>query len=83
MKTGWLVCDEITKGMFSDELVVVVTRSNGEQVSYFVPADKVEREQKRVRVRFGDIQGRSHLFWATLPTSEPVTIPVEKSYIVQ
>ena len=78
-KSGWLQCDSIERGMFSDELVVVVSRSNGTTESYFVPADTVEREHNRVRVSFRDT---GTLVWATLPTPESVMIPVDKSRIV-
>jgi hypothetical protein len=64
--------------MFSDELAVVVSRSNGAVESYFVPVQDVEKDRSRVRVEFRDT---GSLLWATLPTNEPVTIPVSKSLV--
>ena len=78
-KSGWLQCESVERGMFSDELAVVVARSNGARESYFVPAEEVERERGCVRVALRDA---GTLLWATLPTSEPVTIPVNKSHVV-
>ncbi len=64
--------------MFSDELAVVISRSNGSVESYFVPAEKVEKRHNRVQVAVRDA---GSLVWATLPTPEPVTIPVNRSRI--
>jgi hypothetical protein len=76
--TGWLQCDSVRPGMFSDELAVVVSRSNGAKESYFVPAISVERSRNRVEV---DLREGESLFWATLPTAEPTTIPVSKTNV--
>jgi hypothetical protein len=64
--------------MFTDELAVVVSRRNGATESYFVPATAVEKSSCRVRV---DLRESGSLFWATLPTSEPTTIPVSKARV--
>ncbi len=64
--------------MFSDELAVVVSRSNGAMESYFVPVQDVEKDRNRVRV---EVRDTGSLLWATLPTNEPVTIPVSKSLV--
>lgn len=77
-KFGWLQCESVVRGMFSDELAVVVARSNGAEESYFVPAEDVDRERGRVRV---GLQEAGALVWATLPTSDQVTIPVQKSRV--
>jgi hypothetical protein len=76
--SGWLRCDSVERGMFSDELAVVVSRSNGAKESYFVPATSVETSSGRVRVGLREVDS---LFWATLPTSEPTTIPVNKARV--
>lgn len=78
-KPGWLQCESVVRGMFSDELAVVVARSNGVQESYFVLAEDVDRERGRVRVGLRDAGA---LMWATLPTPDQVTIPVPKSHVV-
>lgn len=77
-KQGWLQCESVERGMFRDELAVVVTRSNGERVSYFVPASDVARESRRVRV---SMREDGALVWATLPTPDHVTIPVARSSV--
>ena len=75
---GWLRCDSVEQGMFTDELAVVVERSNGRKESYFVPAASVETARRRVSV---DYRESGSLFWATLPTAMPTTIPVDKTLI--
>lgn len=75
-KLGWLLCESVQPGMFSDERAVVVTRSNGATESYFVPAGDVRSD--RVRVELRETAG---LMWATLPTSEPVVLPVNKAKV--
>jgi hypothetical protein len=79
VKQGWLQCDSVARGMFSDELAVVVTRSNGDKDSYFVPSNDVDAAQRRVRVR---VQEAGSLVWVTLPTPDHVTIPVARSGVV-
>ena len=75
-KSGWLRCDRVERGMFSDERTVVVTRSNGATESYFVLAQDVQKDRLRVELR-----DTGNVIWATLPTSEPVSIPVSKSSV--
>src|SRR6185436_15798141 len=77
-RSAWLQCESVERGMFSDELAVVVSRSNGATESHFVPANEVERERNRVRVALYET---GSTLWATLPTSEPVSIPVNKSHV--
>jgi len=77
-KSGWLQCESVERGMFSDEVAVVVPRSNGSTESYFVSVEDVERDRSRVRVALRDT---GSVLWATLPTNEPVTIPVSKSRV--
>ena len=62
-KVGWLQCESIERGMFSDELAVVIRRSNGATESYFVPAQDVERARTRVRVA---VREAGNLLWATV-----------------
>lgn len=75
---GWLRCERVDRGMFSDERAVVVSRSNGEKESYFVPSSEVEEALRRVRV---SLQESGSVIWATLPTPDHATIPVNKSYV--
>jgi hypothetical protein len=77
-KAAWLRCESVERGMFSDELAVVVARSNGSTESYFVPAKDVERERSRVRVA---LRETATMVWVTLPTTEPVSIPVSKTRV--
>lgn len=78
--SGWLTCKSIENGMFSDELVVVVTRQNGVEDTYFVPAEEVQRESRRVRVQ---IRETDKFAWVTLPTEEQTTIPVDTKLIMR
>jgi hypothetical protein len=77
-KDGWLRCDSVERGMFSDELAVVISRSNGAKESYFVPSSTVEAPRSRVRV---SLQEGDSVWWATLPTPERTTIPVSRNRI--
>ena len=74
--SGWLQCDGVERGMFSDEVAVVIPRRDGTTESYFVAATDVR--DNRLRVSLLDKCG---VLWARLPTNEPVTIPVSKSRI--
>ena len=78
VKQGWLRCVDVVRGMFSDELAVVVRKYNGDEVSFFVPLIDVDeaREHVRVAVREADT-----VLWATLPTPYHDTIPVAKSCV--
>lgn len=72
MKQAWLQCRQIRPGMFSDERIVTVTTTRGEDTSYFVPADTVQGD--RVLVDLEEYRG---VHWATLPTDHPYhPIPV-------
>ena len=75
---GWLSCESVQPGMFSDELAVVVERIGGATEAHFVPAREVQTERNRVRVSFRE---SGHVVWATLPTSESATIPVRRSSV--
>ncbi len=75
-KSGWLKCS-IGRGMFSDEVAVNVTLRNGAVESYFVPSTEVNQDRVRVSLR-----DRGPVLWATLPTSDNVTLAVDKSKIV-
>lgn len=79
VKQGWLRCESVVRGMFSDELAVVVARSNGDIESYFVPSEDVDETRNRVRV---GIRETGSLVWATLPTPDHTTIPVAKSAVM-
>ncbi len=77
-KTVWLKCDVVTNGMFSDEVTVVVSKSNGTQESFFVPAKDVRQKEHLIRV---EAKNAGSFYWATLPTSEGTTIPVDSTRI--
>ncbi len=65
MNTAWLKC-EVKPGMFSDEVVVEVTASDGQNRAYTVP--KAEVVEGKVRVKIGEREG---VMWAKLPTDHP------------
>lgn len=72
----WLRCQEVTSGMFSDELAVAVQRSDGEALSYFVPRESVEIKRQLVRV---DVYTQGAVTWAMLPSAQPEIISVNQS----
>jgi hypothetical protein len=77
---NWLSCT-IKKGMFSDEFTAIVTTTNGEQVSVFVPKDStqdVRGESGRVRVRVSERSGR---FMAVLPDEHQSVVDVDSSQL--
>lgn len=75
---GWLRC-ALLPGMFSDELTVVVARSNGAEESHFVPMKDIDQERGRVRVSLSEWKSQ---IWATLPTPDRVVIPVPRENVV-
>ena len=79
VKQGWLRCESVVRGMFSDELAVVVSRVNGTKESYFVPSEDVDQAQGRVRV---GVRDDGSLLWVTLPTPDRTIIPVAKSGVL-
>lgn len=78
MVEAWLKCEE-KPGMFSDEVVVVVTTSNGTVKEYTVPSKLVE--EGRVRVKAGSRDG---VLWAKLPTDHPYhAIPIRPEDLIE
>lgn len=75
---GWLQC-ALLPGMFSDELTVIVARSNGTEESHFVPLQWIDQAHSRVRV---GLKVANAQLWATLPTPDHVVIPVPRENIV-
>ena len=80
MERGWLACESVERGMFSDERLVVVQRYSGDAEPYFVPLAEVSESERRVRVQF-TLAGQ--IAWATLPTAQPVTIAVLPSQVAR
>lgn len=76
MEVGWLRCESVERGMFSDEKVVVVQRSNGKTEAFFVPSREVHGDTVRI-----EYAASGALLWATLPTAQPVTIAVLPSKV--
>ena len=77
----WLNCT-IKKGMFSDEFTAIVTTTNGDQVSVFVPKDAtqdVQGESGQVRVRVSE---RSGHFIAILPDEHQSVVDVDSSQLL-
>jgi hypothetical protein len=78
MSERWLNCT-VFKGMFSDELVVVIRTKSGEAVSFFVPSERVNRikdEQGQVRVRTFQEKADS---WAVVPNETQSVVSVDES----
>ena len=78
MAHGWLSCESVEPGMFSDELLVAVKRANGKLAFEWVPKSKVREGTRQVSVEIGDA---GDLVWATLPTPQPMTIAVRPSQV--
>lgn len=80
MTQHWLNC-EITKGMFSDEVTVVIRAHDGEKVAAFVPRDRVDghvEERGRVKVRVFENVGRR---FAVLPNESQTVVDVDDSQL--
>jgi hypothetical protein len=74
----WLKCEE-KPGMFSDEVVVMVTTVHGEVREYVVPTDHVD--DGRVRIKAGLRDG---ILWAKLPTDHPYhAIPIRRGDLIE
>ncbi len=77
----WLKC-EIQKGMFSDELTVIVRTRSGESVAVFVPRDSAQEangRDGRVKVRVSENGG--HAF-ALLPDANQSVVDVDVDQLV-
>ena len=78
MTQSWLKC-RIVKGMFSDELTVVIRSQDGEAISAFVPKDRVEGKVEaagRVKVRVFESTGQK---FAVLPNENQTVISIDES----
>jgi hypothetical protein len=73
----WLKC-KVVKGMFSDELTVVVRTLGGEDVAVFVPRDQVQEGSGRVKVRVSEASGHT---MAVLPDANQSVIDVNASQL--
>ncbi|HMU41023.1 MAG TPA: hypothetical protein PKE31_18605 [Pseudomonadota bacterium] len=74
----WLKC-KVVKGMFSDELTVIIQALDGETISAFVPRDRVECSEPsvgRVKVRVFDSTGQK---FAVLPNETQTILSVHES----
>ncbi len=81
MADRWLRC-EIRKGMFSDEMVVVIKVVSGESASFFVPREWVmgnEGQEGRVKVRAFKEDSRA---WAIVPNESQTILAVDESQFV-
>ncbi len=78
-KKAWLKCASVSKGMFSDELCVVVVHSDGTEESFFVPKQAVKEKEKELEV---EVTQREQCSWATLPTDYSEFIPVRRQDLI-
>lgn len=81
MSDRWLRCD-VRKGMFSDEVVVMIRTTSGEFASFFVPTERVSGHadhQGRVQVRAFTEDSQS---WAVVPNDNQSIVPVDESEFV-
>jgi hypothetical protein len=61
---------EVQPGMFSDELIVSVKRSDGEVQNFFVPKEVVVIGSGSSRIKV-EVQKRETTLIASIPTAEP------------
>lgn len=73
-EVGWLRCEAVVQGMFSDERAVLLTKANGSNVSFFVPSEAVAGDRLKVGVF-----RRNGYTWAILPTPYSDAIAVQPS----
>ncbi len=81
MSERWLRC-LVRKGMFSDEMVVVIKILSGEPASFFVPREWVtgkEGQEGQVKVRAFSEQSRA---WAIVPDESQTILAVDESQFV-
>ena len=81
MNELWMRC-KVVKGMFSDELTVLVKTLSGDDVSVFVPRDRVQGQvdhEGRVKVRSFESEAK---LWAVLPNESQTVIPVEAGQLL-
>lgn len=84
MKEMWVKC-MVWPGMFATEAVVVIKVADGQQVSFFVPIEKVDPKptagcvEGRIRVRY-EASDKAEL--VTIPSPQPVTIAVNKGELL-
>lgn len=79
MTQQWLKCS-VSKGMFSNERVIIFNIKGNGSLEEFVPADKVEGQGKNGRVKVRVIT-RDDGQWAVLPTPYGKTVPVEPAQL--
>lgn len=71
----WLRCHEISQGMFSDERTVTVQERGNGKIEFIVSEQYVRVQEPALRVRA--YQDDSGGWWASIPTPQPESIPVE------
>jgi hypothetical protein len=74
--SSWLKC-KVLKGMFSDEVTVVIRTLDGESASFFVPRSAADDGRVKVRVA----QHAGHTV-ALLPDEYQSVVDVEPSQLI-
>ena len=78
MSQKWLKCS-LLRGMFSDEMVVVIKTLSGEESSFFVPRQQVRGEVGKIgQVMVRTFEQGAHP-WAVIPNDSQSMIPVDES----
>lgn len=76
MSKRWVRC-RVQKGMFSDELVVVIRTHGGEDEAFFVPKSEVSFDDSQAgSVR---VSTYSESPWAVVPNAEQTLVAVDQS----
>ncbi|HET6248588.1 MAG TPA: hypothetical protein VFE47_12880 [Tepidisphaeraceae bacterium] len=81
MAERWLRC-HVRKGMFSDEMVVVIKILSGETASFFVPREWVSGDENREgQVKVRTFMENSHA-WAIVPNESQTVVAVDASQLI-
>ena len=75
-KEATLKCKDVSEGLFSDERSISLDCYNGEEVTLFVPSDKILENSVHIKA-----EEKGAYSWATIPTEQPTVIPVLTSLV--
>ena len=85
LQEGWLKCEEISSGMFSNECAVQCTSADNGPFSFFINSDLVKENEKLVRVNILDRKGDYCLIYLPATPIEGLskTIRVFGQYVIE
>lgn len=85
LQEGWLKCEEISLGMFSNEYAVQCTSADNGPFSFFITSDLVKKDEKLVKVNILDRKGDYYLIYLPVTPIEGLskTIRVLGQYVLE